>query len=601
MKTFSIIRILLTIFTLTSSNILTYASLSAIKAQNGYYSGVEVNGDKDNISARRKRKIIVLKGDVKSQFNKENVCYIIKKELDLKGETIVLPYGSELIFKRGNIINGAIIGNQSSMRPSSPDLLQNIRLGGTWEKLISYPEWFGAKGDGLSNDTQALLTVFNLTDNNEVVLNGEYFVTPDIIELKRSKLTIKGKNAIIFTQSKKHYTSIIKGSTAASDLTIDGVVFDQRKDSYIRTDQYLEGERCFSLSGAGTKILNCTFYGYGTTIISCNTGSGNRVEIAGNKVFFSRNGETLYDCSSIYVDSYEFLIHDNFIDGYYDLTNDSKKVCLYGGIECHGAYYDCFNNTITNCYVAINLVNHSTKSPSMLIHGFKGHCIDNRILNCCIGMKIWPISGGYPIENILIKGNTITLNGVDGRTSPMSGITTDTKSHGEVRNLCIEDNTIKYILAHDQIPSRPNIKEMGAIALLFKRLDSCSIRNNTVEGAYAMAINVSPTDDGTATDILVEKNNFNNCGISSYTEDIAKALNCIISIDKTTSINIFDNIIRYTTPLTKLKTLINTSSNCKIINVDGNCVILNKSDSNKIDKIGKSINIDNNKTRIITK
>lgn len=158
-----------------------------------------------------------------------------------------------------------------------------------------------------------------------------------------------------------------------------------------------------------------------------------------------------------------------------------------------------------------------------------------------------------------------------------------------------------HILAHDQIPSRPNIKEMGAIALLFKRLDSCSIRNNTVEGAYAMAINVSPTDDGTATDILVEKNNFNNCGISSYTEDIAKALNCIISIDKTTSINIIDNIIRYTTPLTKLKALINASSNCKIINVDGNCVILNKSDSNKIDKIGKSINIDNNKTRIITK
>lgn len=132
MKTFSIIRILLTIFTLTSSNILTYASLSAIKAQNGYYSGVEINGDKDNISARRKRKIIVLKGDVKTQFNKENVCCVIKKELDLKGETIVLPYGSELIFKRGNIINGAIIGDQSSMRPSSPDLLQNLILGGTW-------------------------------------------------------------------------------------------------------------------------------------------------------------------------------------------------------------------------------------------------------------------------------------------------------------------------------------------------------------------------------------------------------------------------------------------------------------------------------------
>ena len=68
MKTFSIIRILLTIFTLTSSNILTYASLSAIKAQNGYYSGVEINGDKDNISARRKRKIIVLKGDVKTHY-----------------------------------------------------------------------------------------------------------------------------------------------------------------------------------------------------------------------------------------------------------------------------------------------------------------------------------------------------------------------------------------------------------------------------------------------------------------------------------------------------------------------------------------------------
>lgn len=95
-------------------------------------SGVEINGDKDNISARRKRKIIVLKGDVKTQFNKENVCYVIKKELDLMGETIVLPYGSELIFKRGNIINGAIIGDQSSMRPSSPDLLQNIILGGTW-------------------------------------------------------------------------------------------------------------------------------------------------------------------------------------------------------------------------------------------------------------------------------------------------------------------------------------------------------------------------------------------------------------------------------------------------------------------------------------
>jgi hypothetical protein len=72
----------------------------------------------------------------KSDINTPNKLYRILFDIDLNGETLTLPANVTLDFQGGSISNGVITGN----------FIKNTYL---------RPEWFGAKGDGITDDSVA--------------------------------------------------------------------------------------------------------------------------------------------------------------------------------------------------------------------------------------------------------------------------------------------------------------------------------------------------------------------------------------------------------------------------------------------------------------
>lgn len=88
-----------------------------------------------------------------------NTYYEIKGIIDLKGKEIQVPEGCFLDFRKGKLLNGSIKGHL---------LNEYLR-----------PEWFGAKGDGISDDTKAIQNALNSGKN--IVLSGTYCISTALI------------------------------------------------------------------------------------------------------------------------------------------------------------------------------------------------------------------------------------------------------------------------------------------------------------------------------------------------------------------------------------------------------------------------------------
>lgn len=80
-------------------------------------------------------------------------------------------------------------------------------------------KWFGAKGDGATDDTVALLNVFNNTENSAITFNGTYLVKQLIASC--SNCTILGNNStIVYTEQ------IDTASLNLTNCSIENMIFD---------------------------------------------------------------------------------------------------------------------------------------------------------------------------------------------------------------------------------------------------------------------------------------------------------------------------------------------------------------------------------------
>ena len=98
-------------------------------------------------------------------LTEENTRYIIKYGYDLKGKRWVVPSGCILIFEGGYIDNGILVGNNTCLDAQPYQLFgEDLSIDGTWNVSIAYPEWFGAKGDGINDDRIAIQRCINSFD-----------------------------------------------------------------------------------------------------------------------------------------------------------------------------------------------------------------------------------------------------------------------------------------------------------------------------------------------------------------------------------------------------------------------------------------------------
>lgn len=183
------------------------------------------------------------------QVTEANTIYEIRYEFVMTGD-FTMPSGCVLRFNGGSI-SGAydFTGNKTGIiAPIRQVFGTNIRIAGTWEVEMAFPEWFGAAGNGVTDDTYAIQNCF-------------LFKSPTLMT-----------RVYLISQSVRFYNSI-NGNGASLKYGADCFMYSQGiSDFYVR-DLKIDGQ---SLSRSGIRfdnvqnvvIDNCTIENIGNQNIA---------------------------------------------------------------------------------------------------------------------------------------------------------------------------------------------------------------------------------------------------------------------------------------------------------------------------------------------
>lgn len=107
-------------------------------------------------------------------FNRANTIYEIQYDYDLADTTINIPDNCTLDFQGGSIKSGTINLNKCYLN-GLVNFNKDIIFSSTVKNTMIYPEWFGAKGDGITNDLESIQNAVNIApDNAQIIFTNKY-------------------------------------------------------------------------------------------------------------------------------------------------------------------------------------------------------------------------------------------------------------------------------------------------------------------------------------------------------------------------------------------------------------------------------------------
>lgn len=163
---------------------------------------------------------------------------------------ILVPDNCILEFKGGRINNGVIVGNNSTIEARKTQIFGGaLNVCGTWNCDVVYPQWFGAKGDGKTDNTNALIKWADFPCKNKLIPPGvyntmeihSYGLNGSVIKgygatLKYSRLDIYEHHASMHNHAVLSNTPSLYLNGAdfsGGDLTIYGLTIDGNKDNFV--------------------------------------------------------------------------------------------------------------------------------------------------------------------------------------------------------------------------------------------------------------------------------------------------------------------------------------------------------------------------------
>lgn len=315
---------------------------------------------------------------------KTGKTYVIKGHNILRGDTITIPKNCILKFEDGIIEgNGVIIGNGSLISASLHRIFgNNITLSGNWNVSEVYPEWFGAVGNGVSDDTKAFERAASL----------------------KRPLTLSNKVYRLSRRIVVHSSINGNGATIHADITnTQKSVFD-----FVRVKN---------------------FHIQGVNIISNARG----ISIRGCKEFTVKDltFNTRYYSLELGGNGYEYL--ENFTISSIRFKNDINNLNA-DGIHIYDGTRNGFINKLTGTtgddFIALNAFEHYERSDKPLT-------IENLVFERCemdetcpLGLRVYS-HNNIPIRNITFKKCRFHVTyGKTARATPcVRFMTTITFSH----------------------------------------------------------------------------------------------------------------------------------------------------------------------------
>lgn len=488
------------------------------------------------------RRVIRLRKELPlpSQLISANCTYEVSFNFDLGGDTIHLPKNIVLHFKDGMFSNGLIFGDNTLIDSDCTCVFKDVQVLGEWRNEIYYPEWFGAAGDGETDDTESIKKTIWLAKAKKVVFGSKTYIinimpsysnnTQRIIfpDCKCSELI--GRNTIIKLGNNDNcnlYKS--KGFGALfSVYTIDsfhakGITFDfnYEKNPIFQTQgtrqdiQENTQQNAFQFRRVRKVMIDdCKFIGHsGTNCIDYNDAKYNvgdkvfevtiencRFLQSGGKSFYISNNSTLdayHDCSTIAI-HYSGSNHDTPLvvkvnNNYFEGVGGNA----YNVIETDGSNIEFSGNVITKYVSGIFICS--------AIYDGVANVVNNKFSDVSRAIVLWLRGGSdadsyrYGFRNMNISRNVCTVNmgywiprqrydNIGKKVSNRYGfIFTTSGNNKSVKNLSVVENTVEYI---NYDCASPNVCVKAAInfetagdSVSMMRCNILTIKNNVLYNA----------------------------------------------------------------------------------------------------------------------
>ena len=129
---------------------------------------------------------------IAEQLTKTNTTYKIRHEFNLRGDTLIIPQGCVLMFKRGKIINGTIILNETCLEGKKG--LNNVVLLGTCSNSILTSDIFNLDKTGASDNSLEVQSMFNVGVDSIIFSKGTYAFSD--IQVRNVKVNANGSSFV---------------------------------------------------------------------------------------------------------------------------------------------------------------------------------------------------------------------------------------------------------------------------------------------------------------------------------------------------------------------------------------------------------------------
>lgn len=401
-----------------------------------------------------------------SMISKENTIYIIQYDYNLNNQTIIIPSGCVLLFEGGSINGGKLTGNDTKLAGDIKIL--DCVGSGTYDVDKIDVSNFGAKGDGISNDTQAFnnalsfilkKTSYTQSPNSTLILyipNGIYKIKEvtvtncSIIGESSTGTIIQGvdsnTNDITFIHAQ---TETYGPKTIISNLYFSNGIFSNKKtsvefnncffgagsisilqtsDVFIKSCIFDQTADCIKVEqSANISILDNIFFDNalravwvvsGQNIIISNNNfnscwgrpiliqSGSQINITGNN-FRSKDG-SINDQTPAFI-KLQYTTSPTY-DYLFDSISISNNI-----FECEGNYNAIYINsakTLSNLVIKNNEIHKAIKGVES-IQGTQRLVITGNVFSGSLYHNIWTNTSNVCISNnILIDGGELFNNDV---------------------------------------------------------------------------------------------------------------------------------------------------------------------------------------------